>query len=133
MFLYVVKTKDSRWYKIGISYAPLARIESLQTANPQKLELCAFFDRPDAPQDELRLHQALRSFHLHGEWFCLPDGIAAALISGDWSHFGVLEQVGQVDPVACCPCVLCAETRTQRYTQPREIKEIVKPQHESNS
>ena len=44
-----------------------------------------------------------------------------------------VEQVGQVDPVACCPCVLCAETRTQRYTQPREIKEIVKPQHESNS
>jgi hypothetical protein len=48
MYLYVVRVKQSRWYKIGISYAPLARMQDLQTSNPQELELCASFRRADA-------------------------------------------------------------------------------------
>ena len=121
MYLYVLKTKDARWYKIGISYAPLGRMQELQIANPQELELVASFQRDDAPADELWLHQALRPFHLRGEWFHLPDGIAASLIAGDWSHFGVLERLGQVDPVACCTCFLCTEMRVQKCTQPHRI------------
>ncbi len=133
MFLYVVKVKGSRWYKIGISYAPLARLEALQTANPHELELCAQFESKRAAEEEARLHAALRLFHLQGEWFHLPDGIAATLISGDWTHFDAIEAIGQADPGCCCPCVLCTESRAQKWAQVSGIMGIIEPQHESNS
>lgn len=67
---------DGRYYKIGKSKNPQARIESFKTANPnvQLIYVC----RRDI---EKQLHQEYQKFRRMGEWFELEQDQAADIIS----------------------------------------------------
>lgn len=67
--LYLIKCKS--FYKIGLTDDINWRMQSLQTGNPYKLELCfcSYFD--DAEKTERFLHDKFKSKHVQGEWFRL--------------------------------------------------------------
>lgn len=71
-FVYLIQCGDLSYYKIGISDRPEERLQGLQVANPQKLNLlmtCAFTDMAAARQAEKAIHLELRSDNIHSEWF----------------------------------------------------------------
>lgn len=64
--------KSGPWIKIGVSDNVDARLASLQTANPVKLELLAKIgcaSKSEAFAIEKKLHSSLRSYRAEGEWF----------------------------------------------------------------
>lgn len=53
--------------KIGFAVDPVVRMHSLQTSNPERLELLGSFAGTIA--QERALHDRLKASRLHGEWF----------------------------------------------------------------
>ena len=74
MFVYLIKTKDTNQYKVGITSNLDRRLWQLQNANPNKLSvesLRCVSDRQEARKLEKQIHQYLKRIHAHirGEWF----------------------------------------------------------------
>lgn len=68
--LYVVKVGD--FYKIGYASNIGARLTSLQTGSPQKLELILVAYCGEGAKDlEKKYHEQFASRHHRGEWFSL--------------------------------------------------------------
>lgn len=63
--VYFVRAGDK--IKIGFSTDAKTRINSLQTSNPERLELLGVIDGPES--HERSLHHRFRHLHVLGEWF----------------------------------------------------------------
>ena len=72
-YVYIIRAGRRKVYKIGKSNDPQARLNSLQTASPEKLKLIYAFKADNASAAEESLHFVLRDFQLGGEWFALSD------------------------------------------------------------
>lgn len=59
--------------KIGIAKNYKSRLDSLQTACPQKLILLAVIESPNYIDIEKELHNRFSSVRYHGEWFRLTE------------------------------------------------------------
>lgn len=74
MFIYAIRQIGSDFYKIGISKSPEARLQALQTANPNTLELVASFNVGKlASQLETGIHITFQKHRVSGEWFNLTE------------------------------------------------------------
>ena len=65
--LYIIQSDMSGNIKIGRSKDPQKRLKQLQTGNPNKLKLIAFFEGEG--WKEKIIHEKLRRYRLKGEWF----------------------------------------------------------------
>jgi DNA segregation ATPase FtsK/SpoIIIE-like protein len=72
-YVYLVRTQNEQ-YKVGIASNVEKRIKSLQTSNPDKIELVTAKATPDAHVIEKSIHLMLQEHRLTGgrEWFFLP-------------------------------------------------------------
>lgn len=71
-FIYLIRCNE--FYKIGVSETSVAgRLEQLQTGNPYRLELIAYFELQDLLVTERKLHNMLSAKHTRGEWFQLVE------------------------------------------------------------
>jgi hypothetical protein len=68
--VYFIGTADRR-VKIGWSYNPQARLQSLQVASPLQLRLLRTIR--GGPRQEQMLHEFYADERLHGEWFTASD------------------------------------------------------------
>lgn len=68
---YIYILKSSGYYKIGISKNVKARIVSLQTSNPNKIELIHSKNIKDYMIHESFLHEKFIHSRINGEWFNL--------------------------------------------------------------
>ena len=67
---------DGNYIKIGVATDLLRRLASLQTGNPNKLEvkcIIEFESKREASYQESRIHRYFKSKHHFGEWFDLSD------------------------------------------------------------
>ncbi len=72
-FLYFIQSNKTGLIKIGRAKNPHKRIRELQTGNGEELRLIAYFK--GWAWRERDLHELLKDFRLHGEWFsydCVP-------------------------------------------------------------
>ena len=72
--LYIIQSDVTGMIKIGRSKDPQKRLKQLQTGNPNKLKLIAYFEG-EGWREKL-LHEHLSSHRLEGEWFsyeCIGD------------------------------------------------------------
>ena len=76
-YVYFLQQKDDRkTCKIGMSSSPHARVEQLQTGNPQRITIrhtTRFATRRAARACEYALHQRYRRQRVSREWFALDD------------------------------------------------------------
>lgn len=63
--------RNGNYIKIGVSVDPWKRLASLQTGNPEPLELLAIM--PGSNDLEIGLHRAFGQFMKQGEWFQIND------------------------------------------------------------
>ncbi len=63
--VYFIRCLDS--VKIGYSKHPNLRLQGLQTANPNKLEMIGYF--AGTKYDEQEIHEDLKKYRQSGEWF----------------------------------------------------------------
>jgi hypothetical protein len=59
--------RSGQYVKIGISEAPYRRIASIQTSNPDELEVLAVVE--GGAQLEAEMHRRFAALHYRGEWF----------------------------------------------------------------
>lgn len=59
--------RSGQYVKIGISEAPQRRIASIQTSNPDELEVLAVVE--GGAQLEAEMHRRFAALHYRGEWF----------------------------------------------------------------
>jgi hypothetical protein len=72
--VYVIQSGDRDLFKIGFtSDTPRARLEELQTGNPDTLHLCAWGH--GTRHDEQALHLWFEDDRVRGEWFRGSDGV----------------------------------------------------------
>lgn len=64
-WIYFIRSGDA--VKIGFATNVDARFSSIQTSNPNKIELLAKF--PGSTEDEYKTHMMFRHLHIRGEWF----------------------------------------------------------------
>jgi len=73
MFIYLLKSEENGYYKIGKSVNPDKRIKTLQTGNPEKIDL--IFKVKILNKFSNRIESALHSqysyLNKNGEWFDL--------------------------------------------------------------
>lgn len=67
--LYVVKAGD--FYKIGVTSSLEGRLKTIQTGNPNKVELIKSFYIYNCSEMERNLHKKFNEFRQIGEWFDL--------------------------------------------------------------
>lgn len=72
-YVYIIRAGRRKVYKIGKSNDPQARLNSLQTASPERLKLLYALKADNASTAEESLHFVLQDFQLGGEWFALSD------------------------------------------------------------
>jgi hypothetical protein len=80
--IYVIEWRDStgiHLVKIGYSAQVEARFAGLQALSPVTLVLSGAVRRPDARKVERDLHEQLRSFNHHAEWYNVTPKVRAAL------------------------------------------------------
>lgn len=65
--------KSGEYIKIGVTTALKKRVEVLQTANPEKLEVLATVEGGE--RDEKFVHSIFKNHHVRGEWFSPHDEI----------------------------------------------------------
>lgn len=72
--LYLIHQAVGGFYKIGISWSPKKRIESMQGCNPHELTLFKqylFIYRSSAQAAEQEMHSIFKSTRITREWFKL--------------------------------------------------------------
>jgi hypothetical protein len=72
-YIYIIRCGKSAYYKIGWSECVKARLASLQGGNP--FELYVISETPVSNPDDVekRIHKALASNRIRGEWFELTE------------------------------------------------------------
>lgn len=75
MYIYFIREKGTKRYKIGISKSPTRRLKELQTSNSKKLELVCCI-RGDS-WFETQIHHLFSHLRCEGgqEWFRADDGM----------------------------------------------------------
>ncbi len=68
-WVYLIHAQGTNRYKIGRSIDPVSRYKTLQTQSPYPLVILDCFPTLDAATDEAYLHETLKEFRVHGEWF----------------------------------------------------------------
>lgn len=68
-FIYLIKSKDSQLYKIGISTNPHKRLRELQTGNPEELILIYKYLAKNPIQLEKSFHNRYSYLNKINEWF----------------------------------------------------------------
>ena len=68
-YIYLIKSKQSQLYKIGISDNPQKRIKNLQTGNPEDLIIIHTYKTKNYNKVEKALHNRYSYLKLNGEWF----------------------------------------------------------------
>lgn len=71
MFVYLIKSSETGYYKIGYSANPNQRLKQLQTGCPDKLDIIHTFESVRAKKLELALHNSFSYARKHNEWFDL--------------------------------------------------------------
>jgi predicted GIY-YIG superfamily endonuclease len=69
--VYLIKSIEDGYYKIGISKHPSKRIEELNTGNSSSLKLVEAYKSEHANQIEKILQRKYSFFRKNGEWFDL--------------------------------------------------------------
>ncbi len=77
-FVYVVQCGE--FTKIGIATWVKTRVMSLQTGNPEPIQLLKSWRSRNAGAEELKLHKHLRKYRVRGEWFKLPSHLLDGLL-----------------------------------------------------
>ncbi|MFW6219439.1 MAG: GIY-YIG nuclease family protein [bacterium] len=70
-YVYLIRSQDNGYYKIGVSKNPQKRIEALQTGNSSKLKLINKFLTEYPTKIETSLHSRYSHTKKNGEWFDL--------------------------------------------------------------
>lgn len=86
-FVYVVACGDL--VKIGVSYDPVKRLQSLRTGMPHRPYIVAtrlLSKRKDAYALELRLHRLFHAHRSNGEWFRVNASVAAKALKNVQFH-----------------------------------------------
>ena len=87
--VYIIQASNG-YVKIGRSHYPERRLEVLQSHSPLLLKLLHTIksDRYGGNQMELFLHMVLKQYHVHHEWFNLPDKVLTNLrrLNGENFH-----------------------------------------------
>jgi hypothetical protein len=68
-YIYLIKSVDDSYYKIGISKHPNKRLSQLQTGNSAELKLIGVYQSEFANQIEGTLQRRYSHLHKNGEWF----------------------------------------------------------------
>lgn len=73
MYIYLLKSQENGYYKIGKSVNPDKRIKTLQTGNPEKIDLISKVKVSDkfCNRVESALHLQYSYSNKNGEWFDL--------------------------------------------------------------
>lgn len=86
-FLYYIQGSRTKSIKIGISEEPWKRLQQLQTASSEPLEMLGTVDcktRDYAEYGEEQTHDLLRDSRLSGEWFDFTKEVVEHLITFPW-------------------------------------------------
>ncbi|MCB0386829.1 MAG: GIY-YIG nuclease family protein, partial [Bdellovibrionales bacterium] len=76
-------------YKIGFSRSPEVRLQSLQTACPDRLQIITKF--PGTKDTEKILHAFFEGQRVQNEWFVLSEDNVASICSPVWRRsIGIL-------------------------------------------
>ena len=67
--VYLIQSKDSGLYKIGISNTPKRRLDELQTGNGEQLNIIHSFETEYPTLLETALHNMYSHVSKRGEWF----------------------------------------------------------------
>lgn len=81
--VYLIRSGNTDYYKIGIAICPETRGVALQCGNPKKLSVIyakelAF--RRKAHQLEVVAQNKFEKYHIHGEWFDLTEALCRDVI-----------------------------------------------------
>lgn len=68
-YVYLIKSLENSYYKIGVSKHPNKRIKELQTGNSSKLKLVESYQSEFAYLIEKTLQQKYSYLRKEGEWF----------------------------------------------------------------
>jgi len=79
-YVYIIKMKDFKIYKIGKSSSLYHRLKSLQTSSPFDLDLLAYSEYKNIDKQESMLHERFEKYHIRGEWYRLPIETAERII-----------------------------------------------------
>lgn len=73
-FVYLIcDPEGSGFFKIGVTKGSIEkRIKKLQTGNPNEIFIHSFFQTEDPFFFEKQLHFRYRDYHVHGEWYDIP-------------------------------------------------------------
>jgi hypothetical protein len=96
--VYVVQAGDNGSIKVGRSANPEERVRGIQTGNPAKIVLVAFFVCSTwliAKTLEASVHVALAPFRLMGEWFRVTPEAACRTIEKQVTILGYGNEVKQ--------------------------------------
>ena len=91
-YLYVVKPKYKEGpFKIGIAGNLQKRLETLQTAHYEDLEVVMVVEMENPRSLEKRLHRRFREYRIRGEWFAANRYLHEALLAlpGMYSPVGL--------------------------------------------
>lgn len=83
--IYVIRQEGSDHYKIGWTTAedPVARLGSLQTGSPKKLELIGHFSAA-SQSSERAVHRLFSNHRASGEWFILTEQQVINILDPTW-------------------------------------------------
>jgi len=71
-YVYLIKSDESGYYKIGYSANPNNRIKQLQTGSADRLRIVHLYESVRARKVEKSLHYAFSHARINNEWFELP-------------------------------------------------------------
>lgn len=74
-YVYLIKSKESQLYKIGIATNPHKRIKNLQTGNSEKLIILYTYKTINYNNVEKALHNRFCYINKEGEWFKFDNDI----------------------------------------------------------
>ncbi len=80
--IYFIRAGD--YVKVGLSshWMFRARVASIQTGNPHKVQVLRVIKSRRPRFDEKRMHNALRQYHARGEWFLIDQERMALFLAG---------------------------------------------------
>lgn len=79
-FVYFIASDDGKMVKIGVTKNPKSRFSTLQTAAPMKLRQVGLIETDNPYELEKKLHGQYRAHRKQGEWFDIPENMAASII-----------------------------------------------------
>lgn len=78
-FVYIIGCHQ--YVKVGFAENAEARLLSFQVGNPYELKLLAKFPSNNMVEDEGRLHALWKRYEVRGEWFDVPAGELAFVLT----------------------------------------------------